>query len=367
MAKKPKKSTKKADKDTKIQEEKKTETKQKSTKSSDSKPKYEFNLSDGLTYHDFVGIFIIIGVFIWKILKIILYPVFWVYYQNVRLYRFIRASGQQRVMTNDEQLFFESVPVVFMSTGVVGGIIIGLLVGLQVNLRLSEFFSKLGENIGEIFGPISGFIKWLWNDVILTILKWIYDISGSIYNVFRDWYNQNPFVALLILVGLGIAIVILWITINEKFGLTIVQFLHRIADILFGTPQRMYARAVTIYQRFNHGVTAFLVGETRLRTRTQEFFKKSLMYTSILAIWTFLAGLYINIKFFPSDKDIANQVVFSAVVLLVAGFVCGTIIFALITRYFDLMNRKKYIAPEFIANPRTPTTTTTVEEEKEYE
>jgi hypothetical protein len=297
--------------------------------------------------------FVIIVAFIWKQLKIVLYPVFWVYEQNVRLYRFIRADGHKRVMTEDERLFFESVPIVFMSTGIIGGVIIGLLIALQVNIKLSEFFSNLSKNLSAIFDPLTGFIGFLWNDITLPILGFLYGIAEGIYNIFRDWYNQDPFFALIILVGLGIGIVLAWITIHEKFGLTISQFFNRLFDVLFGTPQRMYKKAVTFYQRVNHSITAFLIGEKRLKTRTQDFFKKSLMYTTLLTVWTFIAGIYINIKFFPSNDEIANQVVFSAIVLLVAGFICGTLIFALITRYFDLMNRQKYIAPEFIKAPRS--------------
>jgi len=158
-------------------------------------------------------------------------------------------------------------------------------------------------------------------------------------------------------VGVGIGIVITWITIHEKFGLSISQAFDKLVDILFGTPQRVFNRALNAYQKMNRKVTAFLIGEQRLDTRTQDFFKKSLMYTALIAVWTFLAGIYIGAS--PSRwnqsnlGELVNQVIFSAIVLLIAGIITGTIIFALITRYFDLMNRKKYIAPEFIKSSKS--------------
>ena len=157
---------------------------------------------------------------------------------------------------------------------------------------------------------------------------------------------------------LGVIIVILWITLQEKFGFRVAEFFRSTFTTIFGTPQMAYEKFLSYYRSFNRKLTEILIGKKRLETRTQTFFKRTLLYTSIVSIWTFLAGIYVGLdptKFSQSYTNASHGsiILFTAFVLLIAGFVSGIIIFALITRYFDLMNRKKYIASEFIKEPRT--------------
>jgi hypothetical protein len=49
-----------------------------------------------------------------------------------------------------------------------------------------------------------------------------------------------------------------------------------------------------------------------------------------------------------TDEPDGAQIVFIAFVLFIAGFISGTIFFGLLARVLDVLNRKKYIASEFI-------------------
>ena len=112
----------------KINEEKpKKEKKPKEKKEKGEKKDIVFDLSDGVTWHDFVGLVILFFVFIWKIIRLILAPFFWVYDENIRMIRFVRATSHERTMTEDERVFVESLPLIFTMTGAVGGVIIGVL------------------------------------------------------------------------------------------------------------------------------------------------------------------------------------------------------------------------------------------------
>lgn len=344
VAKKSKKTTKASN----VKKEEKTEKKEVK-----SKPKFEFNLEDDFTYHDVVGLFILFFVFIGKLLKIIFWPVLWVGSQNKKLYNFIRADGQSRVMNEDERLFFESVPIVFILTGLIGGLILGLMVTFQINVTVNEFFSNLKENfVNAILNPIANILSFIWYEIIIGIGNPIFDGFKAIFESVKDLYQKDPYLALFILVFIGFGGLLFWITLNEKLDLDISDSIKNTLKAIFGTPSVIFNKALNLYQKFNRKITEFLIGKDRLDTRTQEFFKKSLKYTVILSVYTFLAGIYIGLDSSRwgnvTKQTNIEKVAFSSIVLIVAGLICGTIIFALITRYFDLLNRKKYISPEFI-------------------
>jgi zinc transporter ZupT len=339
---------KKPDPSKKIEpERKKTERK------ANSKPKIEFNIHDGITWHDFAGIFLLIFKIFWFFVKIFFYPVFWVWNQLKLLKNFVRAEGEDRVMTEDERIFFESVPSLFIITGLVGGIILGILISLKINLNFDSFFADLNTDfIKGITRPIGGFFHFIYFDVFKGIILPFFQGILSIYDAIKNLYNQNPFLAFVMLVVAGVIITIVWITVQEKFGLTIGATFRKIIEIIFGTPKKAYNKALDTYQKFNRSLTGLLVGKERIRTRTQEFFKKTLLFTSIVSLWTFIAGIYIGsdpvkVSQVYYNATAISLVIFTSFVLVFAGFISGLGIFALITRYFDLMNRRRYIAPEF--------------------
>ncbi len=326
-----------------------------SKRRADSGPKIEFNLSDGVTWHDFAGLVLIFFKLIWWILKIILWPVFWVWAQNVKIKRFIFASDHDRVMTEDERYLFESVPTVFILTGLVGGILLGILIGFNIHFNLDLLVSNLNSDfIGSIGNLIGGFINFIYTDIFKGIVLPIFGFIGSIFNSIKSIYDQNPFAAFFMLVILGIIVVMIWITFQEKFGFKVAQLLRDTFGTIYETPFRVYDKILVGYRSFNHKLTQLLVGRERLETRTQMFFKRTLLFTSIVSLWTFVAGVYIGLaKQYTYYDNFSTKLIYTSFVLIVAGLISGILIFAFVTRYFDLMNRKKYISSEFIKEPRS--------------
>ena len=75
-------------------------------------------------------------------------------------------------------------------------------------------------------------------------------------------------------------------------------------------------------------------------------------YTLLLSAWSFASGIYVGLdpnKLGEYDED-WKKVLFTALVIFTAGFVSGTLFLAFVTRFLDFLNRKKYIAPEFIVD-----------------
>jgi hypothetical protein len=169
--------------------------------------------------------------------------------------------------------------------------------------------------------------------------------------VISSVFNINPFLAFLVLAFVGLIVLLIWIAINE-LGLVerLVIQLKRVFYWIIGSPDRFRLRINSLYRRMNHWLSVLLVGRDRLHTRTQIYFKKVVVYTGVLSIWSFGAGIYVGTnpdKWGGIDSNF-KEILFISTVLFVAGVIAGTIFFAFIARFFDLFSRAKYISPEFI-------------------
>jgi hypothetical protein len=188
----------------------KSSTKKDEPKKEKDKKPIEFNLSDGVSWHDFAAIFVMFFVFLWRILRLILAPVFWVYGENVRMFRFVRASSSERPMTEDEKLFVESIPFVLSLTGAVGGLLVGVFAAFSLSEDIEDFVDKLSfdflggiwDAIGTIIGAIFGALFW--------ILRSIGSGLGWGFNLLVDAFQQNVFLAFMGLASFGIVLLLIW-------------------------------------------------------------------------------------------------------------------------------------------------------------
>lgn len=324
--------------------------KDESKKNKDKKP-IEFNLSDGVSWHDFAAIFIMFFVFLWKLVRLILAPLFWVYGENVRMFRFIRASSSERPMTEDERLFVESIPFILSLTGAVGGVLVGVFAAFSLSEDIEDFIDKLSfdflggiwDAIGTVIGAVFGALFWA--------LRSIGSGLGWGFNILVDAFQQNVFLAFMGLASFGIVILLIWVALAEKgvfqklFG-----FVVRFLRWLVGSPERFRFRMDNYYRRMNHWLSKKLVGEDALLTRTQIYFKRAVTYTLVASFYSFSSGIYIGVTESNSSDQLGQDwqiILFIAGVLFVAGILSGTLFFALIARFLDLLNRKKYIAPDY--------------------
>lgn len=312
------------------------------------KEKYEFNLSDGFDYHDVVGLFVLIFIFIWKVIRLILSPVFWIIGENLRMWRFIRASGDERTMNEDEQKFVETLPFIFTLTGVIGGLIVGIFFAFSVSNSIDDFFNSINADFFKaIFDLIAGIIYWIYK-AIKWVFTGLWDIFGFIGDSVKSLFESNPVVAFIVLATVGIIVILLWVAISEQGILQkIFGLLGRTLVWLIGSPDRFRFRVDNYYRRLNHKLTVIIIGEGKLITRTQLYFRRVALYSFIAAAYSFFAGIYVGIT---NSSDLTNnyqKVGFISLVLFVAGLLSGFIFFGLIARFLDLLSRAKYISPEF--------------------
>ena len=80
--------------------------------------KYRFDLSDGFGKEDIFAIFAGFWKFITFLLKLVLFPYFWILRMLSRSIRFVKIrEPSDRLLTEDEKLFMESTPTFFILVG----------------------------------------------------------------------------------------------------------------------------------------------------------------------------------------------------------------------------------------------------------
>lgn len=324
-------------------------TEEKPSSEPKKKKAYVWDPSDGVSFHDFLGLFFAFLVFLWKLIRLILSPLFWIISQNGRMIRFVRAEGQHRVMNEDERIFVESTPLVFTMTGIIGGVFLGIITYAALGESIEKWLEDLdfGNFFSNFFGYIATGLGWIW-DVIVSILKGIGTFFGWIFDGVQNVFSFNEYAAWFVLLSGGFVLVMLYLLLLEKGVFKwFTSKIRRFVDWIGATPDKIRLNIGDWYRRFNHRLTAILVGADKLETRTQAFFRRSLMWTAFLSVYTFVAGVVVGTSTELGDNRIQQRVVFIAVVLTAAGLISGVIMFAFLTRFLDLLNREKYIAPEF--------------------
>ena len=328
------------------QEEEQIQEEEEQVKSS---PRIAWDPSDGLNWRDFVGLIILFFLLLWFIVKVILSPLLWIISQNIKMYKFVRADGQDRVMTAEEKRFIEEMPLRFVLTGISGGTILGVLLVISAISRITDFIDNL--DLGDIFGDIGDGIatvsQAIWDAILWTgeiIVTGPIDLVGAI----SDTTGLQEIVIWLALVFLGVIAILVGLALVES-GLF--QKIYGGIAASLGLAQRapgsIWGKLVRGYHAFNHKLTALLVGEERLRTRTQRFFKRSLIIVIILSLYSFGTGVFVLFAQNNEDTSAFLSIFYAALIFAMSGLAAGVLFFALIIRYFDLLSRKKYIASEF--------------------
>ena len=323
--------------------------KTKKEKDPSEKKKLEWDLSDGLHWNDFVGIFVMLAIFIWRLIRLILSPAFWIYGENIRMLKFARNRTFERVLNDDERWFVETVPALYTLTGLIGGILVGIFAVLQFQDILVSFFKKLSvEFVQTVFNTIGAFFGAIFYGIVIVI-QWIGGVLSWIVSNVIAIFQLNPFLALGGLLVIGFLVMFIYISIMET------GFFNGVTEVgrsflywLIGSPDRFRLRVNSFYRRMNHRLMVVLVGKERLHTRTQIYFKRVVLYSFLLSVWSLISGIFIGIKYSTEISNDWTRISFIAVVLLFAGVISGTIFFAFVARLLDFYSRRKYIAPEFI-------------------
>lgn len=320
----------------------------------EEKKEFVWDPSDGFTIHDIVGFFRIILRPFWILLKIVFIPIIWIVDENVKMWKFVRAKGYTRAMSKEEREFFESIPVIYLLTGVIGGILVAITAIIGLSDQLKAFFANLDiwNYFLKFMGWIGDVLVWIW-DAIVWIFSAIWDGVSFLFTFFGDLLKTNPYLALVIFIAIWIVVTMIMIAIRE---LEIIQKItRRIKDLLYfviGTPDVFLESLNAYYRRFNHWITVLLVGEKNLKTRTQEFFKAVVGYTLQLFVITFIAAIMIAFKMNNISSTVTKQIVFFEIAMILAGFITGVIGLWVIMHTLNFFSRKKYITEETLAEAK---------------
>ncbi len=306
--------------------------------------KLEWDPSDGLQWQDFVGLIIGIFLFFWRLIKLILSPFFWAIDENVKMWRFARQSDTERLMNEEEKLFFESIPLIFVITGLSGGILLGIFVAFSLRGILEDFINNL--NLDAFFGSIVTVIKFIY-EAIVWLISGIGSIFTSIFNFVVSLFSQDPFVAFSGLLGITIVFVLILIVLREKEVFARVRAIFlKLFEAIIGSPDRFRLKVGNFYRRANHAVTVLLIGADRLEKRKLQYFKNVAFYTLFTSFLAYIEGIVVAFKFTDGFVDRALIIGYFAFFLLLSGLGSGLFVFFLVARFIDALSRKKYIVKE---------------------
>jgi hypothetical protein len=334
-----KKGTKKSKKDeNQVVEEAKTEKKQ---------IKYEWDPSDGITYHDFIGLFLGFFIFIWKLVRIVVYPVIWIIGENKKMIKFIKSTSDDSPMDKPQRQFFESLPLIFTFTGLIGGILVGIVAVVGLSNQIREFFANIDvlDAFRDFFGFIWYIIKGIWS-LLSQLFGGIWFVIKGLYDWLVGLLGGDPFFALIVLVALGLLFFVIVVLVRES-GLVgkIKTKLMDIFEDIIGSPDVLRERLSKAYRNFNHRFTSIFVGQERIMTRTQAFFKSVAFYTVLMSIWTLLSGFVIAFRYgLTEDRNELETIFFFAFVLLFSGLISGVLILSFFSILLDSVSRDKYLA-----------------------
>jgi hypothetical protein len=304
----------------------------------ETKTKPKFDLSDGVGKEDFLAIVYGVWHFIFVLLKIILWPWIWALREIGRTIRFIKNSHDD-TLNESERQFLESLPLFFTVIGLLGGFAVALIAILALTDVVVDIFEDfdLVKVLEDLAGGISEIVGALW-DGFIAVAEFTVDFFQAIF----EFFGGNPFYALIGLSIIGVTLVIFYFLISET---AVVQRLFgRISSSweFFKTlPYRIYEKTNSWYLTFNRRFAGLVIGRKRLDNHKQRFFRKVLIATILLGLYTFLGGIIILANEY-ADEDALVQLVYLSFTLFMLGVVTGVIELAFLTRVLDLVSRKRY-------------------------
>ncbi|MFQ5976896.1 MAG: hypothetical protein ACE5OZ_02045 [Candidatus Heimdallarchaeota archaeon] len=309
---------------------------------SETKTKPKFDLSDGIGKEDFLAIVYGIWHSFVMLLKIIFWPWIWALREIGRTMRFMK-SGHDNLLNDSERQFLESLPLFFTVIGLLGGFAVGLIAIFTLTDFVVEIFEDfdLVKVLEDLAGGISEIVVGFW-DAFVTIAEAVVDFFEGVLKFFGD----DPFFALIGLSIIGLSLVILYFVISETG--VVQRFFARIGStwgFFKNFPNRLWNKLNGWYLGFNHRFAGLVLGRQRLDNNTQRFFRKVLIATILLGLYTFLGGIVILANYFKDESELA-QLVYLSFTLFMLGVVTGVIELFFLTRVLDMVSRSRYLTED---------------------
>ena len=334
------------------------------------KQQAKFDLSDGIQKEDFIAIGSSLFHAVVFILRIIFYPLIWIWRELKRLSEFLSARTG-RPLTDDEILFLSSWPIFLSTIGITLGAILGLFTALYYTQNLSNKLSS----IGTFFSWLGGLIKGIY-DVCVIIIVFIWGLLVELKNfVFNDIFKSTditiPFITVAIIGFIG-AIIVLFILESKLFAAAI-QKIHNLYFYIISLPRRIFN-----YLDRNIWKGAILVkigrpfvGAKTLGTHINLIYKKILYATIAFSALAFVTGVTLFV--YGVDKASADPTstyrplidpviaaTFLIIVFLIAGVIAGFVGTFIFTKFLMTVGGTKYriLTPEMVPEATITSTST---------
>jgi hypothetical protein len=304
----------------------------------ETKTKPKFDLSDGVGKEDFLAILHGIWHFIFVFLKVILWPWIWALREIGRTIRFIKNSHDDPLNDSEKQ-FLESLPLFFTVIGLLGGFAVALIAIFTLTDFVVKTFDDfdLIESLEDLAGGIGAIVSAIWEGI-----KAIADFTIWFFESVSKVFGEDPFLALIGLSIIGLTLMILYFLISETG--VVRRLFGRIGSVwefVRNMPRRFYEKTNSWYLSFNRRFAGLVIGRQRLDNHKQRFFRKVLVATILLGLYTFLGGIIILANYF-ADEDALPKLIYLSFTLFMLGIVTGVIELAFLTRVLDLVSRKRY-------------------------
>ncbi|MFW9853796.1 MAG: hypothetical protein ACFFFG_01955 [Candidatus Thorarchaeota archaeon] len=330
---------------------------------SQEKPRYKFDLTDGIGREDAFAIIYGIGRAVLFILKIIFWPLVWLGRIFNRSVRFARVKDTKvRRLTRDERLFIESIPTFFILAGIFIGGIIAIIEFFLGSDAIIEFIEEISldtliasivwwltfilEIILTIIGlgnhhmnlSIAGYDIWVQGEErTIGIIDWI----RALFTFLFEFVQKDPIVLFLTIGAIGIGVTLVWILVSETGAVTFVvsRFVTLVRQVV-GAPRAVYNQLNAAYLGFNNRLSSIVIGSRRLDQRSVAFHRKILLLTLGLGLYTFVGGIFVI-----ATQNIQDHVFFISVILVMLtafGLGIGIVGMFIIVRLLDRVSRGKY-------------------------
>ena len=287
----------------------------------------------------------------YKLIKWLLFPIFWTYQRKMSYIRFAFKKSENRTLNVQERWFIEQIPIIHAATG----LIIGFLVSIFTVSNLYNWIKTTIEDTWtftvNLFQDFWSTMQELWitvTDWIVDNILWVYlnieEFFAMLKETFIIAFSINPYTTLGGLLMIGIGLNVLYIIIQERLYFTFLRWMRYI----FRTPDFVRVGIQQKYRSYNHKIMIFLINFERLKKRNVKFFRRAVLYTFAMSIYSLAASITIALE--PGFLETLNytfvQIIYVTSIVFIGEVVSGSVFFPIAVRLLDFFGGKTYMAKE---------------------
>tara|TARA_A100001201_G_C4071107_1_gene195829 strand:- start:450 stop:1283 length:834 start_codon:yes stop_codon:yes gene_type:complete len=263
--------------------------------------------------------------------------------------KFALKKTENRTLNVEERWFIEQIPIIHAATG----LIIGFLVSIFTVSNLYNWIITKVEDTWtftvDLFQDFWNTMQELWitiSDWFVQNALWVYlnieEFFAMLKETFIIAFTINPYTTLGGLLFIGIGLNVLYIIIQERLWWTFLRWMRYI----FRTPDFVRVGIQQKYRSWNHKVMIFLINDDRLRARNVKFFRRVVLYTFAMSIYSLAASITIALEpgFLETLSHTFVQIIYVTSIIFIGEVVSGSVFLPIAVRILDFFGGKVYDA-----------------------